>query len=415
MEKFRSICIIYKTENNFEAAYLKTFFEFIGLQCFTHSSCEASNCVKASIFDDETNKFDILINLNNTLDELKQIVGKKIADITIDLDINVNEKVMLNDLFFKIQNKVLVECNCIMLKKLIDIYNNNNLCGVFYNRALNILTPDTVEKYLLPIIEVTQKELDDLCSNIDKLEKKDLIENLLYAKFFCLYRKMFFCKNTSLSFESIDKYVNEIDFIYNYDNLIDIDFLKGQVSQLSFSSFPFARFYYERCIKNNKFHVLNSEYYYKLAVWAKNSGLINYSSKLDALSLKCNNSNIHSLFSEAIEGKLNLDYVQLRFLSGKIIKILNKKLELKVLLLDELEYLCKSFVHYYQYEIEEIYYTFLEKYISEQFDLANTQSVFYKLYNQIMPLTEVKKSFMHRNRFDFLIKNNFEKKLVKDI
>ena len=80
MEKFRTLSIVNRRQDSFEANYLKNFFEFIGVFCinYYYDNDQDVNYIKEN---PEANNFDVVLCLNysdNFVNDIKSILHTSI-------------------------------------------------------------------------------------------------------------------------------------------------------------------------------------------------------------------------------------------------------------------------------------------------------------------------------------------------
>ena len=186
MQNFRTVCIMNKKEDSFDAYYLREFFKWIGLSYFDY--CYDGTEENYILKKPENNNFDIFVLLNYKDDSIADSIKNKMMNChvyTINTSDYEEDVDMLRDLFSKFYVDIFHRDNWKLgnsvFEKMIDIYEQNHMVGMLYQYTFTLLSKKNW-KSTQQIYDIYMNILQHL-ESLFRILTPDTpgIENCLYA------------------------------------------------------------------------------------------------------------------------------------------------------------------------------------------------------------------------------------------
>lgn len=334
MQNFRTVCIMNKKEDSFDAYYLREFFKWIGLSYFDY--CYDGTEENYILKNPENNNFDIFVLLNYENALIADSIKNKIMDCrvyTINTSDYKKDVDMLWDLFSKFYVDIFHQNNWALgnsvFKKMIDIYEKNHMVGMLYQYTFTLLSKKNWKS--------TQQIYDIYMNILQHLESlyriltpgTPGIENCLYAILHSRAKINELCEGLGrlLKFD-IEVNVEEANKLYEYDK----DFFRAEYLKVKFLIRddvyrPFARKHIEQCIEKCPVKTCKSYHYYCLGKYLEENRKRILAVKNYQCAYKKNNKNIKALFKLAQERYGADDYEDARKKFEQIISFLDVNIE----------------------------------------------------------------------------------------
>ena len=312
MQHFRTVCILSKNEDSFDAHYLREFFKWIGLSYFNYyyDGTEENYILKIP----ENNNFDIFVLLNYEDNSIADSIKNTIKDCyiyTINTKYYKKNVEMLLYIFSKCYSDIFQrddwEFDNSVLKKMIDIYEQNHMVGILYQYTFTLLCKNgNVDMYnsYMNVLESLENLYSELALDTPG------IENCYYAILYSKAKINRLCEGL-MRFPKYDveDNVKKADKLYEYDK----DFFKAEHLKAKFliqydEYKPFARKHIEQCIEKCPVKTCKSYYYYYLGKYLEENNKKILAVKNYQCSYKKNNKNIKAIFKLAQERYVADDY-----------------------------------------------------------------------------------------------------------
>lgn len=270
MEKKRTVCIIHKKEEIYEAYYFKEFFKWIGFSHFLFSyDGEKDNDIIERL---EGNKFDLFLCLNYKREEWTPKLEKKIDSSVVHYIFTHEQEngTALKRLFSQLGKDFFLETNRTTLSQLfqnmIDIYDKYNMVSLLYPYSFILLKGIPDEK-----VEKMKESYLNILNEMESLDTEELKhtegrEYYLYAKFYAqakcgiLYQHL----KIALPFD-VGECLDRVNTIYKYDsNFYRAEYLKTKFTILDDRFRMYSVDYLRVCIDKCEIDICKSYYYYSL-------------------------------------------------------------------------------------------------------------------------------------------------------
>lgn len=308
MQNFRTVCIMDKKEDSFDACYLREFFKWIGLSYFEY--CYDGTEENYILKKPEDNNFDIFVLLNYEDSSIEDSIKNKIKDSyvytikTSDYGSNVN---MLGDLFSKFYEEIFHRDDWIkgnsVFQTMINIYEGNHMVGMLYQYTFTLLSKknwSSTQQIYNNYIKILQ-----CLENLYNILTPDIpgIENCLYAILHSRAKINELCEGLGkFPMFDIEENVKVAEQLYKYDkDFFRAEYLKAKFFIQDDVYRPFARKPIEQCIEKCPVKTCKSYHYYCLGKYLEENKKRILAIKNYQCAYKKNNKNIKALFKLAQE------------------------------------------------------------------------------------------------------------------